>query len=199
MNQGIQWENAMTEVWVNAAKAGDQRAFEKIYQQYAPILYSALLRWVKDTEVAENLLQDSFVKIWSNTSQYDPSRGRFFIWMYRICKNCCIDYTRSRRYKHNRMTLLTEDLSSLAGKIPGHSFSPDHIGLRKIVSKLCGEEKEIIELLYFKGYTQAEVAQLKSIPLGTVKTRSFKAIRNLRKFFIPDETGFNQAALVLAV
>jgi RNA polymerase sigma-70 factor, ECF subfamily len=173
--------------FVSGLKSHDQKIFAKIYSRFSPALYGTILSFVKDTELAENLLQDVFIKAWNSSAQYDAAKGRLFIWMYRICRNTCIDYTRSKHCRISKLSVLDGNNSGEVKSRSAEKFTPDHIGLRAIVNGLRKEERELVELLYFKGYTQAEVAELKSMPIGTVKTRSARAIKNLRKFFLQSE------------
>jgi RNA polymerase sigma factor (sigma-70 family) len=173
--------------FVNGLKEHNEQVFAAMYNRFSPALYGTILKWVKDTELAENLLQDVFMKAWNNSNQYDAAKGRLFVWMYRISRNICIDHIRSKRHRISKLSVLNGDAIESVRRRGEAGFSPDHIGLKKVVSGLRPEERELIELLYFRGYTQAEVAIIKSMPVGTVKTRSARAIKNLRKFFMRSE------------
>lgn len=167
-------------------QGGNQRHFSRLYESYSAALFGLITKWIKDTEVAENLLQDVFVKAWRNRLQYDAAKGRIFTWLYNITRNICIDHFRSKAYKQSKASILSDDIPVLLP--PGNmvSFLPDTIDLRKLVNGLRQEEKEVIELMYFKGFTQSEIAAIKNMPLGTVKTRMSRAIKNLRYFFKKD-------------
>jgi RNA polymerase sigma-70 factor (ECF subfamily) len=166
--------------------SNDQRHFPKLYNRFSPALQGVILKWIKDKEVAETLLQDVFIKAWSCRELYDNGKGRLFTWLYRITRNICIDHLRSKAYKNNK-ALVPED--HIAGvKTPGFEkgLLTDTIGLRKLVDALRQEEKEVVDLMYFKGFTQSQIAELMNIPLGTVKTRVNKAIKDLRYYFKTD-------------
>src|SRR5262249_45009315 len=141
--------------------------------------------WVKDIHVAENLLQDAFVKAWNSRECYDPAKGRLFTWLFNIARNLSIDYYRSRQYKKGKAALLSNDISSLANTKQANQ-APDAIGIFQLINILRKEEKQLVELMYFKGFTQKEIAGLMGLPVGTVKTRLSMAIRNLRSFFLND-------------
>jgi RNA polymerase sigma factor (sigma-70 family) len=183
--------------FVSGLKEHDQQVFAKMYSKFSPALYGTILNCVKDTELAENLLQDVFMKAWNNNSQYDAARGRLFVWMYRISRNICIDHIRSKRHRISKLSVLSGDAIEWVKNRGEAAIVPDHIGLRKIVQRLRKDERELVELLYFKGYTQAEVASFKAIPIGTVKTRSSRAIKNLRKFFASSEA-YTQCQLAMS-
>lgn len=168
-------------------QSDEQRHFAKLYDAYSGALFSLVSKWMKDPATAENILQDVFVKAWRNRNQYDIAKGRIFTWLYNITRSTCIDYLRSKAYKQAKRSVLSDDLSLLLPNENTGSFLPDTIGLRKLVDSLRKEEKEVIELMYYKGYTQREIAQMMNMPLGTVKTRMARAIKNLRYYFKKDE------------
>ena len=178
--------NYTEEELIAALQNGDRYSFEKLYDRFAAVLYGSILKWIKDAQVAENLLQDVFVKAWSNRHSYDAEKGRLFTWLYNIARNVCIDYYRSRQFKKGRTAMLSEDISALFPHSKLVNQMPDTIGVRKLLNRLRYEEKQVVELMYFKGLTQKEIAGLMNMPLGTVKTRMSMAIKNLRQFFISD-------------
>ena len=163
-----------------------QRFFSKLYERFSPALFGIIQGWIKDREVAENLLQDVFIKAWRYKSSYDQAKGRLFTWLYRIARHSCIDHLRSKACKKTRVSVFSDDISRLALRVTTDNVQPDTIGLRKLVTALRQEEKEVIELTYFKGCTQREIAAIMNIPLGTVKTRMSKGIRDLRYYFNKD-------------
>jgi len=179
--------NLTEEELIAALHSGNHQCFEKFYNRFAPVLYGTLMTWVNDAHIAENLLQDAFVKAWINRETYDPAKGRLFTWLYNITRNVCIDYYRSRQYKKSKASVSTDDLSTMMNTKMLNQV-PDAIGLKKLIEMLRHEEKLVVELMYFRGFTQKEIARIMNMPLGTVKTRMSLAIRNLRSFFINDWT-----------
>ena len=164
----------------------DQRDFHKLYNWFAPALLGLILKWIKDKEVAENLLQDVFIKAWRCRELYDAGKGRLFTWLYRMARNICIDHLRSKRHKNNLALLPADHLAGIKNSFVEEGLLTDAIGLRKLVDALRQEEKIVVDLMYFKGFTQRQVAELMNIPLGTVKTRMNKAIKDLRYYFKTD-------------
>ena len=159
----------------------DQQAFSYLYDNYSGALNGIITRMVDETQLAEDILQEAFVKIWNNFVHYDPSKGRLFTWMINITRNLTIDTLRSKGYKKSRQ--ISRDENSV-GNYHDKSSGPDKfdtIGLRKQVANLKPEQKSIIDLAYFSGYTQEEISKQMGIPLGTVKTRMRSAILELRK------------------
>lgn len=156
---------------------------DALYKNYSAALYGIIFRIVKYDEVAEDALQDTFIKIWKNIESYDSEKGRLFTWMANLAKNTAIDYVRNKSYVNYAAT---DEISSVsAHKLDKHkiSFNIDAIGLEKLISTLSLEQKEMIKLFYYSGYTQVEIAERLEIPLGTVKTKLRQAIIKLRSFF----------------
>jgi RNA polymerase sigma factor (sigma-70 family) len=159
----------------------DEQAFSYLYDNYSAALYGIIFRIVQEEEVANDVMQETFVKIWNNFSQYDKTKGKLFTWLVNLARNLAIDTTRSKSFKNQAKNL---DLDKIVGYIDSHkstSFNPDQIGLKALLEKLRPEQRDIIDLAYFKGYTQVEIAEEMNIPLGTVKTRMRMAIMQLRQ------------------
>jgi len=159
----------------------DQQAFSYLYDNYAPALNGVIYRMVEDKTLAEDLLQEVFVKIWNNFSSYDNTKGRLFTWMLNLTKNLTIDTLRSKGYKKQAKISTDENsVSNLSDSSNGiEKF--DTIGLRKMLGTLKPEQRQLIDMAYFNGFTQDEIAKQTGIPLGTVKTRMRSAIIELRK------------------
>jgi len=158
---------------------------EKLYRNYGPALYGVVLRVVEEENVAEGILQETFVKIWQKIQTYDAKKGRLFTWMLNIARNKAIDYRRSAAFKAKQKVQSIDDFVGMAEAGPKSEMSVDHIGLKEVLSQLKPELKLIIEYVYFKGYTQSEVAKETGIPLGTIKSRVKIALRELRKIMNP--------------
>ncbi len=157
----------------------DREAISLLYDNYSAALYGVVLRIVRSPDIAQDVMQDSFVKAWKYGPSYDAAKGRLFTWLLNIARNTAIDVTRSAGWK---MSEKTTDLNSLVG-FGGATTDPDHIGLRKLVDNLDPKYRTLIELIYFQGYTQQEVEKELNIPIGTIKTRLRAAIGELRKVF----------------
>lgn len=168
------------EILVSRLFKKDQSAFSYLYDNYAAALNGVIYRIVQDEESSEDVLQETFVKIWNNFSQYDKTKGKLFTWIVNIARNLAIDYTRSKSFKNQQKNL---DVDKIVGYIDSKKstlFNPEQIGLKAMLDKLKPEQREILDLVYFGGYTQAEVANELNIPLGTVKTRIRMALITLR-------------------
>lgn len=177
-----QLKNIKEDELILLLKKQEKAAFEYLYDHYSAALYGIILRIVKKDTLAEEVLQDAFLKIWKNIASYDPSKGRLFTWMLNISRNQAIDKTRSKEIKK---THKTDPVENVVNKINQHNyeeFSPENIGVKELLDILNIDQRKVIDLLYFQGYTQSEVAKEYGIPLGTIKTRLRAAMKHLRKF-----------------
>lgn len=162
-------------------RSKNKQAFEYLYDNYSPALYGVIYNILHNEEASNDALQEVFVKIWNNFESYDPERSRLYTWMMNIARNHSIDKLRSKAIKADRE--LKNDKDFVKTVDGTHSQFTDGIGLKKLVDDLETEQKDIIELLYFKGFTQTEAAEELNIPLGTVKSRVRLAMNKLRKHF----------------
>lgn len=162
-------------------QARNQQAFSYLYDNYAAALNGIIYRLVEDKELAEDILQEAFVKIWNNFASYDTTKGRLFTWMLNLTRNLTIDTLRSKGYK--KQSKISGDENTVSNitdnTITAEKF--DALGIRKQLRNLKPEQRSIIDLAYFNGYTQDEISKEMGIPLGTVKTRMRSAILELRK------------------
>ncbi len=162
-----------------ALRARDQKAFSYLYDHYAGALNGVVSGIVSSPETAEDVLQQVFVNVWRRIESYDESKGRLFTWMLNIARNAAIDEIRSKAHRDQQLTKPLPDQE--AGAALGIStIAMADTGLKKILQQLKEEHRTLIELAYFQGYTQEEIAQIKQIPLGTVKTRIRAALQQLR-------------------
>jgi len=156
-------------------------AFKSLYDNYSAALYGVVLKVVEIEEQAQDILQDSFVKIWKNFSSYDASKGRLFTWMLNIARNTAIDSLRSKQGKMDNKIQSIDDSVYQVNAQTNVTTSVDQIGLKDVLKKLKNEHLILIELVYFKGYTQDEISKELNMPLGTVKTRIRTALNQLRE------------------
>jgi RNA polymerase sigma factor (sigma-70 family) len=158
----------------------DRSAFEYLYDHYSGALLGVILRIIKKEELAEEILQDVFLKIWDRISSYDSSKGKLFTWMLNIARNQAIDKTRSKEFSKGKKT---DDIENLVRKVDKNEFTELHvegIGLQDVLKRLPEDQRFVIDQHYLKGYTQAEMAEEFNLPLGTVKTRMRLAMKGLR-------------------
>ncbi len=159
-----------------------KHAFDYLYENYSGALFQMVVSIIPDREIAKDVLQEVFIKIWKQVETYDAAKGRLFTWMLNITRNASIDKLRNKNYKNTQKNReFTEDVYDAGGKV---TMNIDHIGLRKLVHTLKEEWKEPLELSYFQGYTQDEISKILDLPIGTIKTRLRAALKELRKIMI---------------
>lgn len=159
-------------------KDNSESAFSYLYENYASALYGIIFRIVNDADRSNDVLQDTFVKIWKNRASYESSKGTIFTWVLNIARNSAID---SNRSKHEKYKIQMEDrVVDNETSLNDHLIT-DNIGIKETVAKLRPEYKVVIEYIYLQGYTQQEFSDEFEIPLGTVKTRTRAALQELRK------------------
>ena len=172
---------------VLALKAKDEKAIAILYDRYGAALYGIILRIVKEKELAEDVMQEAFVKMWNNFRDYDENKGRLFTWILNVARNLAIDKTRSKSFRNSQLDI-SADQREVYYSSEMSTSQPEYIGLKDLIKHLREEEKVMVELIYFQGYTRTEVADELNIPLGTVKTRIRSAVIKLRKFFNINES-----------
>lgn len=161
-------------------RAKDRTAFEYLYDHYSGALFGVIHRILKTESIAEEVLQDVFLKIWERIHQYDSTKGKLFTWMVNIARNQAIDKTRSKEISRENKTGSIETIVHTPERGGIVESNVEGIGIKEVLHRLPDELRFIIEHLYFKGYSQAELAEEFNIPLGTVKTRTRSAMSQLR-------------------
>ncbi len=156
---------------------------EALYDMYSSSLFGVISRIITDTATAEDVLQETFVKIWHSFSSYSTEKGRLFTWMVNIARHLAIDKLRSKDFKNQNKNQELENNVTFIDEQRNTVYKPELLGIKDLVQTLKPEQKLILELVYFKGYTHVEAADELGIPLGTIKTRLRMAILQLRKHF----------------
>jgi RNA polymerase sigma-70 factor (ECF subfamily) len=166
------------------------RALEVLYDRYGDYVYSVSLRVVGDAQLAEDVAQEVFLRLWRRPDLFDAKRGRFVTWLLSIARNRAIDERRSRgrRFRHETPPGVASEelLANVPADDPGDSavLSDDRVVVQRALSSLPPEQRLAIELAYFGGYTQQEIAAGLHQPLGTVKTRIRLGLQKLRTVLI---------------
>ncbi|WP_343485934.1 sigma-70 family RNA polymerase sigma factor [Allomuricauda sp. d1] len=159
----------------------DMGAFEKLHDMYAENICGVIYTIVRNHERSKEICQDVFLKIWNHAESYDASKGRFFTWILNIARNAAIDEVRSKTHKQQKKNLQVDYFVGIVEGGESMDSRIDAIGLRKLLIGLKEKCTQIIELLYFKGFTQKEAAKELDIPIGTVKTRNRNCIGKIRE------------------
>ncbi len=149
------------------------------YQNYGDTLLGLIYKVVQSREISEEVLQDTFVKIWKYSAQYDASKGRLFTWFANIARNTAIDKVRSADFRKGQKTGSVENFVN-SDKLGSTASQIADSGLKEVINSLDEKYRKLIDLVYFQGYSQREIEKEFSIPLGTVKTRLRTAINELR-------------------
>jgi RNA polymerase sigma-70 factor, ECF subfamily len=173
-----------TLVWMIQSK--NEKGFHILYDKYCGALYGILMKFVRRTEVADELLQDVFMKIWKHIDAFDPARGTLFTWMLNIARNQAIDYLRSCSYKQQSLhvdnDLFSHDFKN-TGATACNSNMAEMKDLRNKALQLDKKYAEVIDMIFFYGCTHEETARILKLPLGTVKTRARKGLVLLKNLY----------------
>ena len=172
----------------------DIKAFEALYDRYGTLVYSTALRVVGDVQFAEDIAQEVFLRIWRRPDHYVPQRGRFVTWLLSVARNGAVDQIRTRGRRRRHETADEESARNLPadeGRDPAlmAQLSDERQKVRRALTSLPPEQRRVIEMAYYGGYTQQEIAELLSQPLGTVKTRIRLGMQKLRVALEPEVGG----------
>ncbi|HZR94358.1 MAG TPA: sigma-70 family RNA polymerase sigma factor [Gaiellaceae bacterium] len=154
----------------------DRAAFETIYQRYVRSVYGLALRRLRDRQRAEDAVQETFAAVWRSAGSYKPERGPAAPWLYAIARNAIVDRFRMR------IEPVAETPEIVSGEPgPADRAEADFVSWRvhRALEELSEKEREVVELAYWSGLSQSEVAEYLHIPLGTVKTRTRSALARL--------------------
>ena len=167
---------------VKLLESGDKKALDLLYENYADSLYGVILKVVSNEELAQDALQETFVKVWKNSKKYDSKKAKLFTWLYRIAKNTAIDKLRSF---NNRFEKEVQIDKSSVYILPTANLNQDVIDLKSHVARLDDKYQIVLKALFFEGMTQQEASEELDIPLGTIKSRLKIGLRELKKVYDP--------------
>lgn len=158
----------------------NESAFESLYYMYQDSIRGVIFNIVRNDDMAEELMQDVFIKAWNKADTYSASKGRMFTWLLNIARNTAIDKTRSKDFKKGKQNLKVDFFVDILENETDLNRQTDAIGLKAFVEKLDDKCQKVIELLYFRGFTQKEASETLEMPIGTIKTRNRNCINELR-------------------
>ena len=166
---------------------GDAAAFTVLYDRHGRAAYSLAYRMMGEKQAAEDLTQEAFIKVWRSAGGYRAGRGSVRTWILSIVHNRCIDQIRSQASR--RRTQEKVEAEALRSQ-PSEAFaeawrSAQRDEVREALGTLPSEQLEILELAYFSGHTQVEIARMLDLPLGTVKGRTRLGLKKLGGIFRP--------------
>jgi RNA polymerase sigma factor (sigma-70 family) len=162
-----------------------EAAISALYDRYNRTVFGVGLKLLGDRSKAEELVQEVFLKVWRSSHTFDPSRGNFSTWLYRVTRNVAFDLHRKRTRRINPVPDGDMHIAASRDLSPGPQEIMDDSWLSwrmsRALEELSAAHREVIELAYFRGLTQTEISGRTGVPLGTVKTRTSSALRRLRK------------------
>ncbi len=175
-------EDQFAELLTRCAKQ-DQVAFKQLYQEASPKLYSLALRLMQKPELAEDVLQESFIKIWQKADTYNLQKGKALTWMATVTRNKALDKLRSLKLKSKEMDIQYEGLDFASTDLePDHQedLSQEMQRLRECLKQLQPSQRECILLSYYYGHTHQELSEKLNKPLGTVKAWIRRGLETLK-------------------
>jgi RNA polymerase sigma-70 factor, ECF subfamily len=155
---------------VSLLKNKDLRGFSILYDNYSAAIYGIVFKIVPSEEVANDVLKDTFLKIWNEIQDYDKAKGSLFTWLIKVGRSLAIDQLRTKGSQNN-----TKNTDNVQLDINSE-------GAKKLIENLLPEQRNLIELLYFQGFTLAEVSAKYDISENTLQTRVRVAVLELRRF-----------------
>jgi RNA polymerase sigma-70 factor (ECF subfamily) len=182
----VRVESAADPDLVSRMRLGDESALETLYRRYGGLVYTLALRIVGDPELAREVVQDTFLRSWDGRETYDARRGRVPWWLMGIARNRAIDLLRSRSHQA-RMRERTASLPEISVAVSGDPAEA-MLARRTVLDalrELSDGQRTAIELAYYGGLTQTEIAHELGEPLGTIKSRTREAMERLRKLLGP--------------
>ena len=178
---------------MEALERGDVGALEAVYDRYSSLVFSVSIRVLRDPQLAEDVTQEVFLRLWRQPASFDPARGRFISWLMSVTRNRALDEVRrrSRRVRAEEPEDETRPIEALPStdRMDDPALGVELREQREVVqaamTRLPPEQRRVIELAYFSGLTQTEIADVTGEPLGTVKTRIRLGMRKLREALGP--------------
>jgi RNA polymerase sigma-70 factor (ECF subfamily) len=173
---------ALEERIIAHLKDGDKKALNLLYENYSNSLYGVILKVTNNEEIAQDALQETFIKVWKNAHKYDSKKAKLFTWLYRIARNTAIDKLRSFNNRfHKEVQIDKSDVYIL----PTVNINQDVLDIKEHLGKLDEKYQIVIKALFFEGMTQQEASDELDMPLGTVKSRLKIGLRELKKIYNP--------------
>lgn len=194
-DRSLDYRTAGDDRLVQALESRDERALEALFDRHGDYVYSVCLRMVGDVQLAEDLSQEVFMRLWRRPDLYDASRGRFLTWLLSVARNRAIDERRSRgrRFRfESPPSINSEEMLEVAPTEEERDVavaSEERVVVQRALAALPPEQRLAIQLAYFGGYTQQEIAEGLHQPLGTIKTRIRLGLQKLRTLLTEQHGG----------
>ena len=166
---------------IKGLKERDQKSFVYLYNQYSGALYSIILQIVPHQELANDILHDTFMHVWKKIESFDRDRTRLFTWMLSIARSLSVDTIRSKAYQDTMINQGAPEVIHMNVDNKVTQLVVDDFGLKKRLGALKPVDRNLIDLCFFKGYTQEEISDIEDIPAVDIKSRLGAAFLQLRK------------------
>jgi RNA polymerase sigma-70 factor (ECF subfamily) len=179
--------NELSDEQLMAGVVGEEveAALSALYDRYSRTVFGVGLKLLSDRSLAEELVQEVFLKVWRSSHTFDPSRGSFSTWLYRVTRSVALDLHRGRARRVDPVPDGDSHIATTRDSSPGPQEIVDDSWLSwrisRVLEGLDAAHREVIELAYFQGLSQREISRQTGVPLGTVKTRTSSALKRLRK------------------
>ena len=166
--------------------SGDSEALGILYDRHSRLVYGAILRLLKDTDEAEDVLQDVFVQVWRKAFTYQPALGSPKNWLVRIAHNRAVNVIRSVRVRQKQSELTEDEVAAnqelIDDTLLDKAISSERIGIiQEAFRDLPPDQVELLDLAFIQGYSHTEIAELLKIPLGTVKSKIRNGLLGMRR------------------
>lgn len=171
-----------------------QTSFDQIYKNYTAAIYCVICKYIKNREVAQDVLQMAFFKISKHFAGYDDTKGVLFTWMRKIAVNTALDVLKSTDHRQHASYISLDDPDMDLMNFTYEITRSEAIGLNTLLMVLTEKQRTIVDLLYLKQYTQSETSVFLSISIGTVKSQLKIALSKMRKYSNGDIMHYNQKA-----
>lgn len=163
---------------ISRALAGDNGAFEELFEQYRNLVYKTAILMLDDPQDAEDVLQEVFVRVYRSLNTYDPARGAFTTWLHRLTTNACLNWHRRRKRRPRLVDMSRVDPARLIQQ-PTDVRTAESMDMRAALRGLNDRLRITVVLRYGWDMTYAEIAQVLDLPIGTVKSRLHRALNIL--------------------
>jgi len=178
------------EMLVDRARGGERRAYEQLVQRHSDAILNFLIRFMPDRDDAEDIAQEAFIRAFGNLDRFDPGRGRFRSWLFRIAANLSLNELKRRERAVMREEIAAEFLMAASeDERAGERAREVAKILHPALQTLSDSERQVILLSYYHDLTYREIAETLGIPLGTVKSRMYCGVMRLKKILVPQEEG----------
>jgi RNA polymerase sigma-70 factor, ECF subfamily len=167
--------------------SGDAAAFEALYDKHSPLVYALLMRMLRNAEDAHEVLQETFIQVWNRASSFDPARGSETAWLVSIARSRGLDRIRSSKLRSRKEDAAGKEISIRKPFVEQSATanraeeSQMRLHVRGALAELPEPQRLALEMAYYEGLSQSEIAERLKEPLGTIKTRMQLGMKKLRE------------------